>query len=60
MVAQIVEWAAGGAVVEDPSANWYVPGVPMDKPEVMAAIREQGLRSVSSVSRRWHLKGRRT
>ena len=49
MVAQIVEWAAGGAVVEDPSANWYVPGVPMDKPEVMAAIREQGLRSVSSV-----------
>ncbi|GAA2001482.1 NAD(P)/FAD-dependent oxidoreductase [Nakamurella flavida] len=49
MVCQIVEWAAGGAVVEDPSANWYVPGVPMDKPALMVAIREQGLRSVSSV-----------
>jgi nitrite reductase (NADH) large subunit len=49
MVCQIVEWAAGGAVREDPSANWYVPGVPMDKPELMTAIRDQGLRSVSAV-----------
>ena len=49
MVCQIVEWAAGGAVVVDPSANWYVPGIPMDKPELMTAIVEQGLRSVSSV-----------
>ena len=49
MVCQIVEWAAGGAVVVDPSANWYVPGIPMDKPELMRAILEQGLRSVSSV-----------
>jgi nitrite reductase (NADH) large subunit len=49
MVCQIVEWAAGGAVQEDPSANWYVPGVPMDKPELMAAIRAQGLKSVSAV-----------
>jgi nitrite reductase (NADH) large subunit len=48
MVCQIVEWAAGGAVV-DPSANWYVPGIPMDKPELMRAILEQGLKSVSSV-----------
>ena len=49
LVAQIVEWAAGGTVAEDPSATWYVPGVPMDKPSLMAAIRDQGLRSVSSV-----------
>ena len=49
LVAQIVEWAAGGEVEEDPSATWYVPGVPMDKPALMAAIREQGLRSVSAV-----------
>ncbi len=49
MVCQIVDWAAGGAVQEDPSANWYVPGVPLDKPELMAAIREKGLRSVSAV-----------
>jgi nitrite reductase (NADH) large subunit len=49
MVCKIVEWAAGGAVEEDPSANWYVPGIPMDKPALMKAILEQGLRSVSTV-----------
>jgi nitrite reductase (NADH) large subunit len=49
LVAQIVEWAAGGAVEEDPAASWYVPGVPMPKPELMEAIRTHGLRSVSSV-----------
>nr|WP_240757415.1 nitrite reductase large subunit NirB [Nakamurella flava] len=49
MVCQVVEWAAGGAVQEDPSANWYVPGIPMDKPELMKAILDQQLRSVSSV-----------
>ena len=45
LVEQIVEWAAGGAVAEDPAASWYVPGIPMAKPELMAAIREQDLRS---------------
>jgi nitrite reductase (NADH) large subunit len=49
LVQQIVEWAADGAVEEDPAATWYVPGVPLAKPELMAAIRAQGLRSVSSV-----------
>ena len=49
LVAQIVEWAAGGAVEEDPAASWYVPGVPMPKSELMNAIRAHGLRSVSSV-----------
>ena len=49
LVCQIVEWAAGDAVQVDPSANWYVPGIPLDKPELMAAIREQHLTSVSSV-----------
>ncbi|WP_426512568.1 nitrite reductase large subunit NirB [Dactylosporangium sp. McL0621] len=49
LVAQIVEWAAGGAVAEDPSASWYVPGVPLDKDALMTAIRAQGLRSVSAV-----------
>jgi nitrite reductase (NADH) large subunit len=49
LVAQIVEWAAGGEVEEDPAASWYVPGVPMPKPELMAAIRTHELRSVSSV-----------
>ncbi|MDT5049373.1 MAG: nitrite reductase large subunit [Mycobacterium sp.] len=49
LVAQIVEWAAGGAVEEDPSANWYVPGIPYDKPELMRLVRELELHSVSSV-----------
>ncbi|MUL78483.1 nitrite reductase large subunit NirB [Mycolicibacterium sp. CBMA 226] len=49
LVTQIVEWAAGGAVVDDPSANWYVPGIPYAKPELMRLIRELELHSVSSV-----------
>ena len=49
LVAQIVEWANGGETVEDPSANWYVPGIPLAKPELMTVIRDRGLRSVSSV-----------
>lgn len=49
LVGQVVEWAAGGAVTEDPSASWYVPGVPYDKPTLMSLIREFQLHSVSSV-----------
>ncbi len=49
LVGQIVEWAADGAVTEDPSASWYVPGVPYDKPTLMRHIRELRLHSVSSV-----------
>lgn len=49
LVGQVVEWAAGGAVTEDPSASWYVPGIPYDKPTLMRHIRELGLHSVSSV-----------
>jgi nitrite reductase (NADH) large subunit len=49
LVGQIVEWAAGGVVEEDPSANYYVPGIPYDKPELMRLIRDLGLHSVSSV-----------
>jgi nitrite reductase (NADH) large subunit len=49
LVQRIVDWAAGGAAEEDPSANWYVPGIPLDKSALMAAIRERNLRSVSAV-----------
>jgi nitrite reductase (NADH) large subunit len=49
LVAQIVEWANGGETVEDPAASYYVPGIPMAKDALMAAIREQELRSVSAV-----------
>ncbi|RBY93437.1 NAD(P)/FAD-dependent oxidoreductase [Blastococcus sp. TF02-8] len=49
LVKQIVEWAADGDLAEDPAASWYVPGIPMPKPELMRAIREHDLRSVSAV-----------
>jgi nitrite reductase (NADH) large subunit len=49
LVAQVVQFAAGGAVEEDPAAHYYVPGIPMDKPTLMAAIRERNLRSPSAV-----------
>ncbi|WP_276319534.1 nitrite reductase large subunit NirB [Cellulomonas endophytica] len=49
LVAQVVEWAAGGAVEEDPSASWYVPGIPLTKAELVEQIRARRLLSVSSV-----------
>ncbi|HEV7728192.1 MAG TPA: nitrite reductase large subunit NirB [Modestobacter sp.] len=49
LVKQVVAWAAPGDVSEDASAGWYVPGIPLAKPELIAAIREQDLRSVSAV-----------
>jgi len=49
LVGQLVAWAAGGAVTEDPSANWYVPAIPYEKPELMRLIRELKLHSVRSV-----------
>lgn len=49
LVCQVVEWAAGGSVTEDPSASWYVPGIPYDKPTLMQHIRDLELHSVSSV-----------
>jgi nitrite reductase (NADH) large subunit len=49
MVTEIVEFACGGEVEEDPSVHYYVPGVPLTKPELIQAIREKGLKSVSAV-----------
>jgi nitrite reductase (NADH) large subunit len=49
LVGQIVEHAAGGVVEEDQSAHFYVPGIPLDKPTLMAKIRELDLRSPSAV-----------
>jgi nitrite reductase (NADH) large subunit len=52
LVSQIVEWAAaqaGTEVSEDTEANWYVPGIPYEKPELIRLVRELGLHSVSSV-----------
>ncbi len=49
MVAEIVEWACGGETEEDPSVHYYVPGVPLTKPELIRAILERNLKSVSAV-----------
>jgi nitrite reductase (NADH) large subunit len=49
LVKEIVEAALGGAGVEDPADSYYVPGIPLDKPTLMAEIRSRGLKSVSSV-----------
>ena len=49
LVGQIVGWAAGGAATADPSDSWYVPGIPLAKPDLMTAIRERRLTSVSAV-----------
>jgi len=48
-VLEVVTWASGGELAEDPSANYYVPGVPLAKPDLVAAVRQLGLRSVSAV-----------
>nr|WP_321984768.1 nitrite reductase large subunit NirB [uncultured Lichenicoccus sp.] len=49
LVGEVVAWFAGGVLEEDPSIHYYVPCIPMTKPDLVAAVREQGLRSVSSV-----------
>jgi nitrite reductase [NAD(P)H] large subunit len=49
LVRDIVEWAADGDVADDASARWYVPAIPLEKPELIAEIRRRELRSVSAV-----------
>jgi nitrite reductase (NADH) large subunit len=48
LVKEIFE-AICDSAVEDPSAHYYVPGVPLAKPELVAKIKELRLRSVSAV-----------
>ncbi len=48
-VQALLELASGGLVIDDPSVHYYVPGVPLTKPALIKAIKEQGLRSVSAV-----------
>ncbi len=49
LVRQIVERAAGDEVQVDPAEHYYVPGVPLAKPELIEQIRAQRLYSVSAV-----------
>jgi nitrite reductase (NADH) large subunit len=51
LVAEIVEWACEGELDDDPSVHYYVPGVPLNKAELIEQVRERNLRSVSAVFR---------
>lgn len=48
-VQELLELAADGLVVDDPSIHYYVPGVPFTKTELIKVLQERGLRSVSAV-----------
>ena len=48
-VQAVLEHACEGAAEEDPSVHYYVPGIPLAKPELIVAIREMRLKSVSAV-----------
>jgi len=48
-VQQLLEALAGDALADDPAAHYYVPGVPLRKPDLVAEILERNLRSVSAV-----------
>jgi nitrite reductase (NADH) large subunit len=50
LIMQLLEVYAG-EVTDDPSEHYYVPGVPLTKPELIAAIKAKGLKSVSAVFR---------
>ena len=45
----MLEACAGDALTEDPTAHYYVPAIPLRKPELVAEIRQRNLRSVSAV-----------
>jgi nitrite reductase (NADH) large subunit len=49
LVNELVDWFCGGEAEVDPSIHYYVPCIPMAKPELTKAIVEQELRSVSAV-----------
>ncbi len=50
VIAQLVD-AYRDAAAADPSEHYYVPGVPLEKSELVIEIRRRGIRSVSEVFR---------
>ena len=45
----LLESSSDGLLAEDPSVHYYVPGVPLRKPELIEAVKDRGLRSVTAV-----------
>src|SRR5574337_540612 len=50
LLEQFLEVYAG-EVAEEPSEHWYVPSLPMTKPELVAAVKAKGIKSVSALFR---------
>jgi len=49
MVGELVDFLCGGQAEEDPTQHYYVPSIPLTKPQLMDRVRAQELRSVSQV-----------
>jgi nitrite reductase [NAD(P)H] large subunit len=49
LVGDIVAWACGGQAEVDPASEYYIPTIPLGKEDLILAIREAGLKSVSQV-----------
>jgi nitrite reductase (NADH) large subunit len=49
VVSDLVDWFCGGEAEVDPTAQYYVPCIPMARSELTQVIRERDLRSVSAV-----------
>jgi nitrite reductase (NADH) large subunit len=50
LIAQIIQ-AYAGEVGYDPSEHYYVPGIPLEKSQLIKEIENRGLKSVSAVFR---------
>ena len=48
LIAQLIE-SCVGKVSYDPSEHYYVPGIPLEKSQLVAEIKSRGLKSVSAV-----------
>jgi nitrite reductase (NADH) large subunit len=48
-VQELLVLACEGEVAEDPAVHYYVPAIPLTKPELVRVIKERKLRSVSAV-----------
>ncbi len=50
-INELVSWLCGGEVEDDPSVHYYVPTIPLRKPELIREVLARGLKSVSAVFR---------
>jgi nitrite reductase (NADH) large subunit len=58
LVGDVVSWFCGGDMEEDLSVHYYVPCIPLNKPDLVKAVRERELKSVSAVFKALAVDGR--